>query len=257
MDFKDKTAIVIGGGTGIGAATARLLVEAGANVMLSGRRGDVLSATAQDLDPQGQVTHVTAGDIGVSGIAERVVAEAVDRFGGVDVLVNAAGIFRPLPFAAHTPHDYDAYLDTILRGAFLAAQAVVAPMRARGGGSIVMVGSMWALQAVGATPSSAYSAAMAGRHALTHNLAIELAADHIRVNTVAPAIVRTPVYESFLPPEDIDGVLASFAPIHPLGRVGEAIDVARAIAFLASDDASWITGVVLPVDGGVMAGRAA
>src|SRR3954469_10617465 len=107
MNFTDKTAIVIGGGTGIGAETARLLVSAGANVVLSGRRLDVLSATANEVDPSGQATHVVAGDIGLDGTAERVIAEAAGRFGGVDVLVNAAGISQPLAFASHTPAHYD------------------------------------------------------------------------------------------------------------------------------------------------------
>ncbi|MEO6628177.1 MAG: SDR family oxidoreductase, partial [Aquihabitans sp.] len=191
------------------------------------------------------------------GDAERLVQAAVESFGHVDVLVNAAGIFAPKPFVDHTQVDYDEYMNTIARGAFLAAQAVVAPMREAGGGSIVAVGSMWALQAIGATPSSAYSAAMAARHALTRNLAVELGSLNIRINTVAPAVVETPVYEAFIPRDAIPDVLAGFTPLHPLGRIGQPQDLAQAIAFLASDDASWITGATLSVDGGVMAGRAA
>jgi NAD(P)-dependent dehydrogenase (short-subunit alcohol dehydrogenase family) len=125
----------------------------------------------------------------------------------------------------------------------------------RGGGSIVNVGSMWAMQAIGATPSAAYSAAKAGVHALTKNLAIELAAKKIRVNTVAPGVVETPVYESFVPKDQIAATLASFNAFHPLGRVGQASDLASAIVFFASEASSWITGTILPVDGGSMAGR--
>ena len=136
------------------------------------------------------------------------------------------------------------------------AQAAAKAMQARGAGVIVQTGSMWALQALGATPSSAYSAANAGVDQMVKNLAIELAPAKIRINAVAPAVVKTPVYSTFLPPDQVDAALASFNPFHPLGRIGQPADLVPSMLFLASDEASWITGVVLPVDGGVMAGRA-
>jgi NAD(P)-dependent dehydrogenase (short-subunit alcohol dehydrogenase family) len=257
MNFQGKTAIIIGGGSGIGAETARLLHRSGANVVLSGRRPQALREVGDSLDASGTTVQTITGDIGLAGTADNIVSEANTKFGGVDILVNAAGIFAPKTFADHTALDYDSYMNTIARGTFLASQAVIATMVERGGGSIVNVGSMWALQAVGATPSSAYSAAMAARHSLTRNLAIELGAQNIRVNCVAPAVVQTPVYEAFIPKDAIPGALAGFAGIHPIGRIGQPIDVAHAIVFLASDHASWITGIVMPVDGGVMAGLAA
>ena len=123
------------------------------------------------------------------------------------------------------------------------------------GGAIVQTGSMWAIQAIGATPSAAYSAANAGVHAMVRNLALELAPYRIRVNAVAPAVVETPVYNTFMSDEQVRQVLPTFDTFHPLGRNGQPKDVAEAILFLASDQASWITGTVLPVDGGVTAGR--
>jgi len=119
----------------------------------------------------------------------------------------------------------------------------------------VQTGSMWGLQAIGATPSSAYSAANGGVHALVKNLAIELAPHKIRVNAIAPGVIETPVYSTFLTPEQVKAILPTFNAMHPLGRNGQPADAAEALLFLASDQASFITGVILPVDGGVMAGR--
>ena len=135
------------------------------------------------------------------------------------------------------------------------AQAAAKAMKKRGGGAIVQTGSLWALQAIGATPSSAYSVANAGVHASVHNLALELAADKIRVNAVAPAVVETPIYSTFLSKDEVAKVLPTFNAFHPFGRIGQPGDVAGAILFFASDQSAWITGTILPVDGGVMAGR--
>ncbi|MEK5406711.1 glucose 1-dehydrogenase [Paenibacillus sp. FSL W8-0439] len=253
MKFENKTVIVTGGGTGIGKTTAQRFFEEGANVVINGRRADVLTKTALEIDPSGKKVIAVAGDISLPETSKTLVQTAVETFGGVDILVNNTGKFNPTPFLDHTEDDLQSYLDTIVKGTFYPSQAVIPEMKKRGGGAIVNTGSMWAISAVEATPSSAYSAAMAGRHALTKNLAVEFAGDHIRVNAVAPAVVETPIYNTFMSEEEVAEVLPSFNAFHPIGRNGTTNDVAEAILFLASDSASWITGVVMPLDGGVTA----
>ena len=255
LSLENKVALVTGGGTGIGREVARTVLERGGSVVINGRRAEVLEATAADLDPSGERIAVVAGSIADRAVAEAMVRTAVERFGGVDILVNNAGIFKPTPFLEHSTDDLDRYLDIILKGTFFASQAAVPAMQRRGGGAIVNVGSMWADHAIGATPSSAYSAAKAGVHALTRNLAIELADSKIRVNAVAPAVVETPVYNTFMSDTEVAEVLPTFNTFHPIGRNGQPQDVSEAVLYLADDRAGWITGAVLPVDGGVTAGR--
>jgi NAD(P)-dependent dehydrogenase (short-subunit alcohol dehydrogenase family) len=253
--FEDKVVLITGGGGGIGRAVAHRLLDQGASVVLSGTRASVLEAARAELDPDGERTLTVAGHITGRDQAQALVAEAVERFGGVDVLVNSTGIFRPAPFEEQTEEHFEEALGSILRPTFWVSQAVVPSMRERGGGAIVNVGSMWAIDAIATTPTSAYSAAQAGRHALTKNLAIELAGEGIRVNTVALAFVETPSYERFMSREEAQAVLESVDGFHPLGRRGQAADVADAVVFLAGDGARWITGTTLPIDGGVLAGR--
>ena len=255
MSFDQKVVLITGGGTGIGREVARAVLEQGGSVVINGRRAEVLTATAAELDPTGERIAWVAGSIADPEVAKALVQTAVDRFGGVDVLVNNAGVFKPQPFLEHSADDLNRYLDIIVKGTFYASQSAIPEMQRRGAGAIVNVGSMWADHAVGATPSSAYSAAKAGVHALTRNLAIEFAGSNIRVNAVAPAVVETPVYGTFLSEEEVAEVLPTFNAFHPIGRNGQPADVSEAILYLAGGGAGWVTGAVLPVDGGVTAGR--
>ena len=256
MRFGDKIAIVTGGGSGIGKETAARFLAEGGSVVINGRNAAKAEAAAREIDPTGTRVFVHAGDVSVPATGEALVKSALERFGRLDVLFNNAGVFAPKPFLDVIETEYDRFLDNILKGTFFTAQAAAKAMKAAGrGGAIVHTGSMWALQAIGATPSSAYSAANGGVHALIKNLAIELAPYQIRVNAIAPAVIETPVYGTFLTPEQVKAVLPTFNAMHPLGRNGQPADAAEALLFLASDQAGFITGVVLPVDGGVMAGR--
>jgi NAD(P)-dependent dehydrogenase (short-subunit alcohol dehydrogenase family) len=254
MRFEGKIVAITGGGSGIGKEAAARFAADGASVVLGGRDLAKLEAVAREIDPSGARVGVLAGDIADPATGAALIDLAMSRFGKLDVLVNNAGVFNPKPFLDLTEAEYDWFLDTILKGKFFTAQAAARAMSDKGG-AIVQTGSMWAIQAVGATPSAAYSAANAGVHAMVRNLAIELAPYGIRINAVAPAVVETPVYNTFMSNAQVAEVLPGFNAFHPIGRNGQPRDVADAILFLASEEASWITGAVLPVDGGVTAGR--
>ena len=237
---------------------ARRFLEEGAEVVLNSRRQSVLDDARDDLAPYRDKLATFAADAGSGAAAQELVHFAVETYGRVDVVVNSTGIFRVVPFLEQTEEHVEEALGSILRPTYYVSQAAAREMvERREGGAIVNVGSMWALDAITTTPTSAYSAAQAGRHALTKNLAIELAPHGIRINTIALAFVETPAYERFMSHDEAQQVLESVNPFHPLGRRGQPADVVEAILFFASDDARWITGTTLPVDGGVLAGRSA
>jgi NAD(P)-dependent dehydrogenase (short-subunit alcohol dehydrogenase family) len=236
MSNEQKVAIVTGASQGIGAALVKAYRDRNYRVVATSR------SIKQGADPD---ILAVAGDIGDPATAERVVAEALARFGRIDTLVNNAGIFTAKPFTAFTAEDFDANLSTNLIGFFHVTQRAVAEMLKQGSGHVVSITTSLTDHANADVPSVLASLTKGGINSATKSLAIELADKGVRVNAVSPGVIKTPMHA----PE----THAFLAGLHPVGRLGEIRDVVEAVLYL--ETAGFVTGEILHVDGGQSAGH--
>lgn len=246
-------ALIIGGTTGMGKATAALLLKDQIEVIIVARNTENLATTSKELSSLGKISSIEL-DLNDLNAVKAFNNNLESVAPNLKYVVNAAGYFSPKSFLEHTEEDYNIY-HNFNRAFFFITQTASKILIKNNSGSIVNIGSMWAKQAVKATPSSAYSMAKAGLHSFTQHLAMELADHNIRVNAVSPAVVVTPIYGSFIEKDKIEETLQGFNSFHPIGRVGSAQDIAKTIHFLLTDNSSWVTGAIWDIDGGVMAGR--
>jgi NAD(P)-dependent dehydrogenase (short-subunit alcohol dehydrogenase family) len=248
MRFADKVVVVTGSGSGIGEVTATRFSAEGAAVVVADRFGERAEAVAAALENAIAVE----ADVSVEAQVDAMVGAAEDRLGRVDVLVNNAAIAEADGLLATSDEEWDRELAVDLKSAFLCSKRVLPGMIERRSGAIVNVASVNGLAFFGL---EAYSASKAGMLSLTRSMAVRYGAYNVRVNAVAPGSIRTPIWQEFLAEDP--HVLERLSKWYPLGRIGEPDDVASAVLFLASEEAAWITGTVLTVDGGLLAGNVA
>jgi NAD(P)-dependent dehydrogenase (short-subunit alcohol dehydrogenase family) len=248
MRFHNKTTLITGGASGMGAAAARLFKAEGAHVFIVDRNQDLAQRTASDIGAT-----VLIGDVGDSKFCDGAVAEVVRQHGRLDVCVNAAGIIVRATGIDTSDDDWQRMLNVNVSGVFYMCRAAIRQMKAQGSGAVVNFGSIWGeLSGAGAL---AYAASKGAVHQITRTFAIEHARDGVRVNAVCPGEVNTPMLRAAgrATPLADEQLRAMGERVVPLGRLAEPEEIARTVLFLASDDASYITGSMVYVDGGFSA----
>jgi NAD(P)-dependent dehydrogenase (short-subunit alcohol dehydrogenase family) len=247
-----KTALVTGAASGIGAACARRFAEEGAAVagidLRAPTAGDWLEAAARA--PR---HHFGLADVRDDAVVGRAVAEACAALGRIDVLLNAAGVAGGGPVHLLDPAEWDRVVDVNLKGSYLVSRHVVPGMLEAGGGSVIHVASVEGLE--GFEGGSAYNASKGGVVLLTRNMAIDYGRKGIRVNAICPGFIETPLFGGVFEQPGMERIRARIAAAHQLGRFGQPVEVANLALFLASDEASFVTGAAIPVDGGYTAGH--
>jgi NAD(P)-dependent dehydrogenase (short-subunit alcohol dehydrogenase family) len=255
LDLTGKIAAVAGGSLGIGRAAAIRLAQGGAKVIVAARRKDAVDEVVSIITASGGEAVGIAADVSTSTGAELLINTAVERFGGLDILVNSQGIQRYGTVEETTEALWDEVMTVNVKSMFLTAHFAVPEMRKRGGGSIVNVSSVQGL----ATQKQvcAYSTSKSAIIGFTRTVAVDYAKEGIRANAVLPASIDTPLLRDaadlFKGDKSVDALVVDWGKMHPVGRVGEAAEVADLIAFLVSDRAKFITGAEYKIDGGMMA----
>jgi meso-butanediol dehydrogenase/(S,S)-butanediol dehydrogenase/diacetyl reductase len=250
MRFRDKVVVVTGAGSGIGRVMAKRFASEGAKVAVVDWKGDKADEVVEEIATGGGTGHAVRADVSRGADVKAMASEVSAKLGPVDVLVNNAAIADGDDVLKIDEATWERDVDVVLKSVFLCSQAVLPSMIDRNRGVIVNITSVNGMSALG---NEAYSAAKAGVINLTQGIAVRYGHHGIRCNAIAPGTIRTPIWQERIDRDPV--VFERLVKWYPLGRVGEPEDIANAAMFLASEDASWITGAVLTVDGGLLAGN--
>lgn len=245
--MKNRTVIITGASTGIGNAIAKYFVERKSNVVMNSSNSENLKKSYEELGSPTNAVYL-AGDIANKETGQKLVQLALEKFNSVDVLINNAGVFSPKPFLEVQEEDLDFYWNVNLKGTYFTSQAAIAEMLKQEQGSVINIGTVLVDHAIGGFPATAPITSKGAIHSLTRQLAAEFGKNNIKVNTIAPGIVRSPL-QGKMGIEDADGL----AGLHLLNRIGEADEIAEAAYYLASSD--FITGETINVAGGHTVGH--